>query len=362
MSELSIIVPVYNAEATLRNCIESILKQTYSDFELILVDDGSTDESGKICDEFSKKDGRVKVVHKENGGAGSARNAGIKEARGIYVAFPDADDFCSPKMYETMINELCGSESDLVICTYASVRIDDKGNVSSRAASPLFCARATGIKEVRELWFKIRCNNIGILNTPWNKIYRKDLIDRYDLRFPNERRGQDAIFNINYYDKIRSVSVIDEPLYYYNVNDAIRKGKKFPKDVYKCFFNVHKTMRETIAGWGMYEGEYKKLCDNHFLGLLDECITMCDNPVWELSKKEKSDYLEKLTNEGYVQEILRDYCGNVTEIEDIISPVENKDPRRILKTLKSRRRKERLRQSVVGKCYRFLKRIRGEKQ
>jgi glycosyltransferase involved in cell wall biosynthesis len=114
MPKVSIIVPVYNAEKYLQECVESVLGQTLSDIELILVDDGSTDSSPTLCDQYAAQDRRVKVIHKPNGRAASARNAGLRVASGEYVAFVDADDWISPDMYEKMLQ----TNADVTLCDY----------------------------------------------------------------------------------------------------------------------------------------------------------------------------------------------------------------------------------------------------
>lgn len=114
MPKVSVIVPVYNAEKYLQECVDSILRQTLADLELILVDDGSTDSSPALCDRYAEQDARVKVIHKPNGRAASARNAGIRAASGDYVAFVDSDDWVSPEMYEKML----GTGADVTLCDY----------------------------------------------------------------------------------------------------------------------------------------------------------------------------------------------------------------------------------------------------
>ncbi|WP_227166600.1 glycosyltransferase, partial [Enterococcus faecium] len=113
MCEISIIVPVYKVEKYLRKCVDSILAQTFTDFEVILVDDGSPDNSGKICDEYAEKDNRVRVIHKENGGLSSARNAGIDVARGKYLGFVDSDDYIDEDMYEILYENLKIHDADI---------------------------------------------------------------------------------------------------------------------------------------------------------------------------------------------------------------------------------------------------------
>lgn len=115
---ISVIIPVYNAEKYLRRCIDSVLSQTFTDFELLLIDDGSKDKSGAICDEYAAKDSRVRVFHKENGGVSSARNMGLDNACGNYIAFVDADDWIDGNMYYEMFAAINESKSDIVCCDY----------------------------------------------------------------------------------------------------------------------------------------------------------------------------------------------------------------------------------------------------
>ena len=113
---ISVIVPVYNTEKFLKNCISSIANQTYKDLEIILVNDGSTDNSGKICDDFAQKDSRIKVIHQSNKGVGAARNAGLDVAKGAYIGFVDSDDILRPDMYEFLLNNLIVHNADISVC------------------------------------------------------------------------------------------------------------------------------------------------------------------------------------------------------------------------------------------------------
>lgn len=355
MPELSVVVPVYNTGRILKYSIAEILGQSYSDFELILVDDGSTDGSGSICDAFADRDHRISVIHKSNGGAGSARNAGIEKASGTFIIFPDADDFCKPDMFRMMMRTAHKGDVDLVICSYENVKVDGEGNRSDIQTQKLFDVAADSPEAARELWFKLRRINISLLNTPWNKIYKKSIIDQYRIRFPDIRRAQDAVFNLYYYDHISSVTVIGDSLYQYNANDAVRTGKKFPKDAYKCFIEYNRVMEQIINGWGMYDGEYKALCDNNLLGNIDSCVELCNNPVWNLTSREKIEYLNHLMSDQYLRDRLIHYSGDVPEIEDIVTPLIEGNAKRVLNMLNRRSRIDRIRRSVLGKGMRKLK-------
>lgn len=126
MKLLSIIVPVYNVKSYLKKCVESIINQTYTNLQIILVDDGSTDGSQDICDEFAQRDSRIVVIHKENGGQSTARNVGMDRAKGVYIAFVDSDDWLEPNMYEALISQLEKHEADIVACSFYECKGDEK--------------------------------------------------------------------------------------------------------------------------------------------------------------------------------------------------------------------------------------------
>ena len=126
MKLLSIIVPVYNVKSYLKKCVESIINQTYTNLQIILVDDGSTDGSQDICDEFAQRDSRIVVIHKENGGLSTARNVGMDRAKGAYIAFVDSDDWLEPNMYEALISQLEKHEADIVACSFYECKGDEK--------------------------------------------------------------------------------------------------------------------------------------------------------------------------------------------------------------------------------------------
>lgn len=170
---ISIIVPVYNFEDCLRRCVDSILCQTYSNIELILIDDGSGDCSGAICDEYCDLDGRVKVVHKYNGGASEARNYGLELAEGEYIGFVDGDDFVDPDFYQTLYDLAEGYEADIAMVSYRKI---DKNMIMSKDASENISVMGRE-EAVKELLIDGK-----VQNYVWNKLYRRDLF--HDIRFP----------------------------------------------------------------------------------------------------------------------------------------------------------------------------------
>lgn len=204
MPLISIIIPVYNVEKYLSVCLDSVLNQTYKDLEIILVNDGSTDNSGVICDLYARKDNRIKVLHTDNNGVSSARNAGIECANGELICFIDSDDTVEENYIDSLVNTWVEDKSDLVICNIKDIypnRIISKRKVGSRL---------TGV--FREDYWKL----IDLLRVPVVKLYNKDIIQKYSIRFPTYiHTAEDQILNFNYYSHVNSYSHVDESLYNY---------------------------------------------------------------------------------------------------------------------------------------------------
>lgn len=212
---LSIIVPVYNAEKYLCKCIDSILEQTFADFELILVDDGSRDASGAICDRYAARDGRVKVIHKENGGISSARNAGLESARGGYVGFVDSDDWIAPEMYRRLYESAFGAHADIAMCDFRrdSDAEAPTGKSTAKLLDGIDCIDK--IYERRSFKFKV----------VWNKIFKKSLFE--NRKFPNIRVKEDQYLLTQLYFDANRVASIDEKLYCYAHNESSITNKAF---------------------------------------------------------------------------------------------------------------------------------------
>lgn len=200
---LSIIVPVYKVEKYIRKCIDSILAQTFTNFELILVDDGSPDCCGYICEEYALIDKRIKVIHKENGGLSAARNSGIDIALGEIIAFVDSDDWIHPQMYEKMIKYLNANGVDIVCCDTYIVK-NSKTVFKARYNENKILTQTQAVNYILEG---------AIDNAAWNKIYNKDLFKK--IRYPVGRVFEDVATTYRLFAVAEKVGVLKEPLYYY---------------------------------------------------------------------------------------------------------------------------------------------------
>lgn len=216
--KLSIIVPIYNVEEYLEGCVNSILSQTFEDFELILVNDGSLDNSLEICCKYQEKDKRVKIINKENGGVSSARNAGIDGALGEYIAFVDPDDNIELNMYEELMNRAIKSNVDMVICSLNYINLIEK-NIKQQT----IWNKTEKIIKKEEINNKIMYDILNFkegygIYTPVNKIYKKELFYNNDIRFEvNRDHGEDARLNLILLTKVNSIYFINKPLYNYYI-------------------------------------------------------------------------------------------------------------------------------------------------
>ncbi len=182
MDLISVIVPVYKVEAYLDQCVSSIVNQTYRNLEIILVDDGSPDNCPAMCDAWAQKDSRIKVIHKENGGAGAARNHGLDTARGTYIAFADSDDYLEPEMYSHLYS-LMRDEVDIVECDYLKVRTEYVEFSQKNAQIREFSVGEALQEHIRN---RVFCQII------WNKLYRREVVG--DVRFPVGKQIDDEFF------------------------------------------------------------------------------------------------------------------------------------------------------------------------
>lgn len=201
---ISIIVPIYNVEKYLDRCIKSILNQTYKNLQIILVDDGSPDNCGKICDEYALKDKRIEVIHKENGGVSSARNIGLEKVKGKYIGFVDADDYISEDMYESMLNLIKNNDADTCIC---NLYIEENNSLSikNKNIGNKIYNRMEILKEV------ILDKNIQ--SYPCNKLFKKELLKK--IKFPEGKKYEDIGTTFYILENANKIIVTDKPYYYY---------------------------------------------------------------------------------------------------------------------------------------------------
>lgn len=260
---ISIIVPAYNAEKTITRCIKSILEQSARDFELLLIDDGSTDNTGEICDRFAEIDNRVKVFHKTNGGVSSARNLGLENADGEWITFVDSDDWIVPEALNIDCSRL---EEDLIIFPYYVI------SNGRQRLNTMTCCILKGSDQL--IPFYNRYLSCSILKTPWSKLFKKSKLK--DLRFNESiRLGEDTLFMLDYLKNIHSCRILDKPLYVYNEPDEPISSKyrlSVEESIYTMMslFNSYDNLSiENKSAEKYIFLDYKLYCDHY----------LCENPA-----------------------------------------------------------------------------------
>ena len=199
---ISVIVPIYNVEPYLRRCVDSLLRQSYADFELILVDDGSPDNCGSICDEYAAVDSRVRVIHKPNGGLSDARNAGLEIAQGEYIAFVDSDDWVAKDYLERLMAALTDTGADICECDVFKTSGEE---TSSGQGSPVVYETAEAL---------VQLIHDGVFRQHvWNKLYRREVIA--DILFPKGKTNEDEFWTYRVFGNAKKVAKISDVLYFY---------------------------------------------------------------------------------------------------------------------------------------------------
>lgn len=215
--DISVIVPIYNVEAYLERCLNSLIKQTFSEFELILVDDGSQDQCGKICDAFALKDDRIKVIHKENGGLSDARNAGLKIAVSEYIAFVDSDDWVRPDYLELLMNGIQTFGAD--ICECEVVRTSEEKIPMGEDSTEVGKCYST------EEGLKLLMEDQVFHQYVWNKIYKRKLLD--NIFFSIGKTNEDEFWTYQVFGNAQRIVKIKEKLYYYFQRDDSIMGATY---------------------------------------------------------------------------------------------------------------------------------------
>ena len=279
---ISVIVPVYNVEKYIKRCIDSIINQKYTNLEIILVDDGSPDNCGKICDEYAKKDNRIKVIHKENGGVSSARNAGLEVANGKYITFVDADDWVEHQYIEQLARVMIEKQADYVTCGYNRVYANqnEKINYSGR------------IIEYTPKEYLVKLLNVQLgYGFCHMKLIKRNVIK--DKRFYDKLIvGEDAFFNVELCENMKKITILEKTLYNYrfNENSIVRT---YDEDYAKKYKNSMEVMYEYII---KKYGNDKEIIQNLYNYIAYHILLISVNYCFNPKNKNKIKSLKNLYN------------------------------------------------------------------
>lgn len=291
----SVIVPVYQAMESLERCVQSWLAQTEPGLELILVDDGSTDGSGKLCDHLAGKDERIRVIHQGNGGVSSARNAGICASQGEFVLFTDSDDYVAADYLEKMAALQREQDSDLVLCGFH--HLYDGADILKLPGNKGTFQIEEFAEDFLELYGR------SYLNMPWNKLFRREYMGRFDTSLS---LGEDLLFNLDYLKKCRRVSVLSEPLCYYIQEEqkATLSSKKRRNRLELARRICEETERFYEEMWGDGAGENSQAHARIFTRYMNEVLDECEKLPGDrtMSHKDKLKVIRSYARDPWVRE------------------------------------------------------------
>lgn len=262
-NKVSVIVPIYNAEAYLSRTIEMIINQTFKEFELILIDDGSSDNSNKIYSYYAKNDERIKVIRQQNLGAWAARNAGIEVCTGKYIIFLDCDDWYEENLIENMYDAIENENVDLVICGHTDLFVDANHKIYKINNMILQDCIYESNESFMNDYYILRKK--GISDVLWNKIYKSKIIKENKMLFENLRRGEDAVFNINYYGKLSSCKILGKSLYKYRIEREKPSWIKYSDDFYESLLIESKIITNKVKEMKKYSENMRNSQAEHFI-------------------------------------------------------------------------------------------------
>ncbi|MBT2731002.1 glycosyltransferase family 2 protein [Carnobacterium sp. ISL-102] len=297
MVAVSIIMPIYNVMDTLEKSIQSLLNQTCKDFELILVNDGSTDSSGRICDEFQKKDNRILVIHQENTGSGFARNAGLDQAVGEYIYFSDPDDYVEADLIKENLKIALENQANMVVFGYYE-EIISNGKIKQTKELPDLSVLATK-EDFRKSFRVFQKLNSNII---WNKFYRHRYLLENNCRFTGQRVGQDALFNHLVYRDLESVYFNPVPYYHYvtRIGSAMNR---YHSDRFLLEYVIAEQFEKLLVHW-QYEQIYHDLISLAYWSTLYVELNNLVLKDCPLNNHQKEQRMVAILHHPKIQEIL----------------------------------------------------------
>ena len=318
---VSVIIPVFNVEDYLDRCLESVANQSFSDMEIILVDDKSTDSSGLICDNWSEKDRRIRVIHKETKeGLGFARNTGLDAASGEYVVFVDSDDYITPNMVEKCYNRMEEESADLCICMNSL----ELGNGYIEKINYTGSKLVFDCEEIREELLPSMINmKSGIFPTAWGKMFSLKVFNDNNIRFPSERvlALEDVYFDLMLYKHLNKAVVIPEQHYFYNMTNphSLTHEKSFRQFVsYKRFFQTVLKDEDLLSGYAPCIR--RDLAECSFIGLT--MIRLFALATEDGTNKAKNIFLKILRDEFFISQLIaKDWTDKSKDVKQMVKGI-----------------------------------------
>lgn len=299
--KVSIIMPVYKVEEYVGKAIESIQAQTLKEWEFLIVDDGTPDRSGEICDEYAAKDSRIHVIHKENGGAPSARNVAIEIAKGEYFYFLDSDDWAEPTMLEDMYNLAKHDNAQLVVAGfYIDTYCGNRGFITDDYIVEDAVYRNK--EEFRKNAYKLFDRNL--LYTPWNKLYEAKYVMDNNLRFPTTL-WDDFPFNISVVKNVERVTVTSKQYYHFLRARTESETSAYRPGMYEKREEEHGWMVNLYKEWNVKDADSAEMIARRYVERFIGCVENITNPKCEMTAKEKKQEIKKMLENPIVEKMVK---------------------------------------------------------
>ena len=317
MPKVSIIMPVYGVEKYVGKAIESIQNQTLTDFEFLIVDDGTKDRSGIICDEYAAKDARLKVIHKENGGAPSARNAAMEIATGDYYYFMDSDDWAEPTMLEDMVKIAEDTNAQLVVAGFYidTYYTDTEYYTQTQQVDGVVYENQRAFREDAYRLF-----DKNLLYTPWNKLYSGVYLREHGIRF-SDTFWDDFPFNLSVVRDVERVAVTATPYYHFMRARAESETAKYRADMYDKREEEHGWMEELFAYWKVDNEGTREFIARRYIERVIGCVENVANPACTLSTKEKVQEIGRIIADEKVRKLLKVMVPRSAYMKVMLIPV-----------------------------------------
>ena len=290
MEKISVIVPVYNVSNYIHKCVDSIINQKYENLEIILVDDGSTDDSGNICEEYAKKDVRIKVIHKKNGGLSDARNVGIDNATGSYIGFVDSDDWIDENMYITLYQNMKKENADISCCNRYFIYTNTRTSYGTDKFYEVMNSQ-------RAIQLMCTFGYLGV--SAYTKLYKKKLFE--DIRYPKGKVNEDIYTTYKLLDKATRIVYDATPLYYYRQRKGSITNSK------KININAMEASKELLD---FVEKKYPDITNVAIRNYIFSSIGVYDN-ILKSDSKDKTDLKRKIRKE------VKKYYNSIKKDKDI---------------------------------------------
>jgi len=315
--KISIIMPVYNVEKYVAKAIESIQKQTLKEIEFLIIDDGAQDKSGEICDSYAQQDERIRVIHKENGGAPSARNMAIDIARGKYIYFMDSDDWAEPTMLEDMYILAQQNQAQLVVTGFfIDTYYDAQNYITNEISSDdkIFNTKLEFRKNAYKLFDK------NMLYPPWNKLYLAQYLKENNLKFPNTF-WDDFPFNLSVIRDIEKVAVSSKKYYHFIRARLDSETAKYRHDMYSKREEEHDWMLDLYKYWGICDQNSMEMVHRRYIERIIGCIENVTNENCSLSLAQKKNEIKRMLSSPRVKESLKKARPRSLMMKIILLPI-----------------------------------------